>query len=373
MIDYAGLKAFAGKTILEMNPGPGLMAERILSIVKPARYIAIEFRKQYIDILKTLEGTTQDGEPIDVRINQMDGFEWETFSKLEQDNTLDGALLQHGRHETNPNLVFIATAKTQQMDQLVNQWIDTVGTTSWLQKFGRVRMFLFVTRSIRQRLLAQPGSSLRTKGTFVREGTCDVREILHNPYIEENVPSINKTQWKQDFLDTAQSPDTLLCRPDRFHTPAALSLLEIIPYEKSKITAPWETFEFIAKALLMNKSTPLYQQIRSVASGAYAILEKLPHELRRKAPQDMTVQEIDQIALAFDAWPFKPRFLHTETWDTTDFRSGRKFNKLVRSQNSGVEATSYLVLPGQTDAPLENSRLRSGPDLDMRFEDPNRE
>lgn len=344
LIEYSGLSKYAGKTVLEMNAGPGLLAERIIEKVKPAKYIAMDYRKHFISSLQELEGTTDEKTPIEMNILRKDGFDWQVYKDLETDGLLNFDKLTHPRHEINPNLVFIATAPTHIMDQLVAQWIDTLGTTSWLQKFGRVRMYLFVTRPIRQRLLAQPGSTFRTKGTFVREATCEIREILHNPYVPDTSHEPIRQLWKQDFNDPAQGEDTITIRPDHFFPPAALSLIEVNPYETSRITAPWETFEFIAKALLMNKSTPLYQQIRSIASGAYVLLERIKPELRQKWPQDMTVDEFNDIAVAFTEWPFKPRFLHSEPFDASD--ASRKYGQLIRERVGNYKPVpSGLALP----------------------------
>lgn len=327
-----------------MNPGPGLLAERILERVKPKLYLALEGRKPFLDVLETLKSMPTKSSDTEVIVRYSDGFEWSSYSDLERDGTLNYEALKHDSSEINPNLVFIATAKSQNMEQLVAQWIDTMGTSSWLQKFGRVKMYLFVSRTIRQRLLASPGSNLRTKGTFVREGTCHVREISHSPFVL-NVIHEDRVQYQQDFEDLPQSTSSILATPDHYHPMTPLSLLEITPYEKTKITAPWETFEFIVKTLLMNKSTPLHQQIRTVASGAYVILKDLAPDLRKKWPQDMTIEEMDAISVAFDAWPFKPQFLHTEVSDMTDSRS-RKYGHLIKSH-----AAMFRPMPSEFNIP----------------------
>ncbi|CCG80734.1 RNA polymerase specificity factor [Taphrina deformans PYCC 5710] len=345
MIETTGLLDFHDKIVLEMNPGPGFLAERILEVVKPRKYIALESREGFIAPLEELNSHYPDTEVI---VREADGFEWSAFSDLEKQGILRHDELQHDRNEINPNFIFIATAKSPQMDQLIAQWLDTMGTSSWLQKFGRVRMYLFVTRPIRQRLLAQPGSVLRSKGTFVREGTCDVREILHNPYVLNELHE-DRILYQEDFEDRAQSPDSITVRPDQYHPMCSLSLLEVNPYEKSKITAPWETFEFIVRTLLMNKSTPLYQQIRTVASGAYVLLSKLSPQLIKKWPQDMTIEDMNEISLAFDAWPFKPRFLNADVSEVTDSRT-KKYGRLIRQQSGSYRPTlADFDLPERDD------------------------
>lgn len=314
VIEKSHLLDYAGKTIIEVSPGPGLFAEKLIEMVKPARYIALEPRSIFIPVLESLKAQPGREHNTEVHVRSSDGFNWSSYTDLENEKLLEIDKLQHPRDEINPNLVLIATAKAANMDQLVTQWIDTIGTSSWLQKYGRVRMYLFVNRPIRQRLLAQPGSPFRTKGTFIREATCDIKEILLVPYVQDKIHSSAREHWKQDFEDLPQSRDAIIARPDHYLPPTALSLLEINPHKELIITAAWDTFDFLTKNLLINKSTPLYQQIRTIASGAYALLESLRPELRAKKPQNMTVQDLNEISLAFDKWPFKPKYLYTETY-----------------------------------------------------------
>lgn len=339
IVDVANLQRYQGQTIIEMNSGPGFLAEKIIEKVKPAHYIALEPRDRFSEELQRIQDNNNDGASgTTFDVIAADGYDWATLSNLESSGLLNFEKLSHPRNELNPRLVFIATPDADQLEQLVNQWLGTLGTASWIQKYGRVCMYIFVTQPVRQKLMAGPASPLRSRITVVREGNCDIREILHTPFVRDMSRKDNhKMLWIEDFADLPSSKDAIRGTPDMFFPISSLSLLEIKPHEHSAITAPLGTYDFIAKTLLSNKSTPLYQQIRGIASGAFAILRELSPELVRKWPQDMTVAEINQIALAFDAWPFKPKYLHNESFD--DIRGAKEMRNAIRSQSKSYKPT----------------------------------
>lgn len=324
---------FKGRTIIEMNSGPGFLAERIMAQVEPAKYFALEPRDRFLNELSHRDS---------IHIPQ-DGYDWSTYDTIEQDLSD----LHHTRTEINPNLVFIATPEPAQQEQLINQWLGAIGTGSWIQKYGRVCMYIFVTQNLRQKIMASTASPLRSRLTVLREGNCEVREILHTPFVREDNVDRTKVQWIEDFTDLPVNPTAVRGTPDIFFPVASLSLLEFKPFEHSAITAPLATYDFIAKTLLSNKSTPLNQQIRGIASGAYAILEKLSPEVRQKWPQDMTVHEINSIAVAFDQWPFKPKFIHNESFD--DIRGAKELRGIIRAQ-----IKSFKPLVQASDFTLKN-------------------
>lgn len=316
-IAASSLRQYAGQDILEMLPGAGIFAQSLIEQIRPARYIALEPRAPFADELQTLSKQVQSRFDCSLTHVRADGYYWDTYADLESSGLLSSDRHSHPRHEVNPRLAFIASLPTNTMDQLVAQWLSTLSTQSWLQKYGRVRLYLFVSQAIRERFLAPPGSKARVKSTFLREATCDARVVLHNPWSRDEKST--RAPWREDYRDVPLSASQngglqpIVITPSSFTPEAGLSLIELTPFERPLVEAPFDTFDFIIRALLVSRTVPLHRQVRNVAPGAYAILRDLPDELCLRAPEDMTVADMDAIACAFEKWPFRPRFLHSGT------------------------------------------------------------
>lgn len=113
---------------------------------------------------------------------------------------------------------------------------------------------------------------------------------------------------------------------------SSLSMIELTPFAQSKITAPWETFDYICKTLLIHRTTPLYRQMRQIAAGAYKILEDVSDELKLKKPTEMTAEDMNTIAEAFERWPFRPDVLQTEALDAGDAKSGSELRQYYQKR-----------------------------------------
>ncbi|ORY85634.1 S-adenosyl-L-methionine-dependent methyltransferase [Protomyces lactucae-debilis] len=333
------LASHKGKLVLEMNPGPGVLTEAVIRHMQPNRYICLEPRQTFHKYLTRL--APQMSAPSNFQIVKEDGYDWSTYKTLEQEAYLPRDQFSHPRDEVNPHFVFIASPAENAMDQLVAQWMETLGTHSWLQRYGRVRMLLLVNQSTRARMLASPGSSLRTRGTFVREAVCEVKEIIHTPWILNKEKKSLKSPWLQDFKDLPQTSASLVATPQDFFPMSNMSMVELTPFAKCKITAPWETFDYICKALLIHRTTPLYRQMRQIASGAYKILEDVSDELKLKTPAQMTVEEMNLVAEAFERWPFRPDVLQTEAPEPGDTRSGSELRQYYQNRISGASSDKW--------------------------------
>ncbi len=324
VIERAGLERYKGKTILEMNPGPGEFSIRLANIVRPKNYIVLEPRPKFASRLEEIKRIVSE-HSVNFQTVYKDGYEWTTFADLEVEGLLDASLI-HPVTEVNPNLLFIASPHLEKMEQLVSQWMDTLGNRSWIQKYGRVKMLIFVSQALKARILGKMGNRIRGRLTIMCEGTSIVREILHNPWEKKG-----SGPWQINYKDE-KAEGAMEVSPSIFHPDAALSLLEFTPLKTPRITAPWATFEYVVRLLFINRSTALSKQVKMFSPGAWALLKDLPKEMHAKTPDQLTVEEIDTLAWVFERWPFRPRFLIDESYEEKDRKSASDLRRFIRDQ-----------------------------------------
>ncbi|BFZ56470.1 Mitochondrial transcription factor 1 [Savitreella phatthalungensis] len=314
-VDRSHLRDYAGKgTIIEMNPGPGLLMQHIIEKIKPHRYVALETREQFTPALNLVREAAKALD-VDCRVLNLNGYLWDTYDELDRLRVVPYDEVVYPQEAgVNTNICLIASIRDAELEQLLAQWLVTMATKSWIFSLGRVRLYAFVSPGVRQRWMAPVGSPARSRLTVIREGACDIREILHNPW--QRLGRSAKAVWQEDISDKPADPAVPRADPDCFINTSDLSLIELTPFATPGFTVPFESFDYVARNLFMNRTTALYKQVRSLASGAYTILRDLPDDLCLKTPSEMTFSDMNRIASAFHNWPFRPRYLHVEDTST---------------------------------------------------------
>jgi len=239
----------------------------------------------------------------------LSGFEWDTYSHIEETGLLEDIQTVPWESGLHPQLHFISHLQhTIKGEQLIAQLFRCIPDRSWLYKYGRVPMSFVLSDWVWSRISAPPGSSRRCKLSVIAEATANCK------------------------LST--SPKSLLPYDDHFHPVTSryisdrrpetrrpgypLVSMNVIPYEDQFITKGMlDKWDYCLRRLFVLKSTPLKRSISSLAPGAQTLLKvltdpSLPHEQRvdiDKASRDMTVADWALLLRAFDNWPFAPEDL----------------------------------------------------------------
>lgn len=161
-------------TIIDAYPGIGIWSAALHNELKPANHVLLEplvgsqkFLKKYIDPSKNT-----------LKLWPEDPFRWATYENIVAQNIVTP--ISHPRTAINPHLLFTCNLSSVQGEQLCVQFLNCVMNRNWLQKYGRVRMLLWVRYSTVIKLLATPGSKRRGRVSVQTEACSDTRLIIGN-------------------------------------------------------------------------------------------------------------------------------------------------------------------------------------------------
>lgn len=282
--EYAGVDA-----VVDMYAGPCVFAGALQRALRPRQYIVMEQLPAYRALLDRVEGPG-------VYVERDDGYRWNVFAGLEEKGVLRPSTL--GFERVHPQLLFTANLMHAQGEQLVTQYINCILRRSWLLKYGRVRLLLWMRPKTAAKILAPVGTKQRARISLLRETVADYRCVLHAPaaggapaqFLEPLVPAAD-VDVRADFTGSLREA----------------ALVELTP--KDTRVDDVESFEFVIKNLMVRRTTALAKSLDTLGPGAAQHLGPLLPHLLAKRPCDLSVDETLEIVSAFRLWPFKPELL----------------------------------------------------------------
>jgi len=286
------LEGYKGCTLVEMNPGSGVFAQRLQQAVQPRQHILLEPAAAFQAPLQAL----QCKYPC-VEVRRQDGFLWSTYVDLEKEGKLQGLKVDEGE---NKRLLFVGNLmRGHQGEQLLSQFLGCIAEQTWLQQYGRVRMLLWMNSTLARRMLARPGDRpARTRASVVAEALADTRLVV--------VPAGEGG----DGLVESQEGDVAP------HEAAAL--LDVRPRAWSSRGCEYEVFDYLLKNLFTCRSMGVQQAMDVAAPKGSSLLLRLPHIRPSTRVCDLQLEELLDLARAFDAWPFRPQYLWDEKIDNLE-------------------------------------------------------
>ncbi|KAH8083761.1 S-adenosyl-L-methionine-dependent methyltransferase [Cristinia sonorae] len=292
------------KVIIEAFPGPGQLSRALLQLPssKVKKLVILEDHEPYLRYLRPLA----DADPR-VTVIPLSGFDWSTYSVLEERGILDEIQTHTWDGGVHPQLHFVChIPHTIKGEQLVAQLFRCIPTKSWLFKYGRVPMSLILGQWMWERVTAPVGLNSRCKVGVIAEASAllqnSVRPSALLPYDLHFHPTASKGAHKSK-------------RPESRRSGQPLVSVNIVPLQEQVIRPDnLETWDYVLRRLFVLKNTALERAIGSLAVGATSLLEKLtsedlpPHERldTSRRIKDLTVAEWALIIRAFEDWPFAP-------------------------------------------------------------------
>lgn len=161
-------------TIIDAYPGNGIWSSALYNEIKPSNHVLVEplvgtqkFLNKFVDPSKNTW-----------KVWPEDPFRWNTY-----DNMITNGIykpISHPRTAINPHLLFTCNLSSIQGEQLCVQFLNCVMNRNWLQKYGRVKMLLWVRYTTLVKLLAPPGSKRRGRVSVQTEACSDTRLVIGN-------------------------------------------------------------------------------------------------------------------------------------------------------------------------------------------------
>ncbi|KAA8896750.1 hypothetical protein TRICI_006835 [Trichomonascus ciferrii] len=271
------------------NKGIGIWSTALHNQIKPKRHIMMEPHLQYLHHLERLQGP-ENG----LKVVSSDPFRWRSFLELEQQNFFEP--VSHPREDgINPHILFTANLSSMQGEQLCTQYLNCITNQSWLQRYGRVRCLLWVKPTTAMKLLFKVGDTYRSRVSVQTEACTDVKLLLRTE--------------KDEVLESHNSSFTASSKND-YYPPKGEPpvLIQLDPFERQPENL--DSFEYVIKMLFVLRNKPLREAINLLGAGAYDdLIPKLDPSMLDTTPRDLTLQQLKDVAAAFEAWPFKPDLL----------------------------------------------------------------
>ena len=189
------------------------------------------------------------------------------------------------------------------MEGLIVQWLKCAGYKNWLQRYGRVRMLLWVPCSTAVKLMAPPGVTARSKISLVRETFTDTKLVAIGGEQHGGAGKFSETMLKEHdpviFGWEDMVPDKKKQGDD------GIVLLDIRPKDHDIDFLLWD---YVTKYLMILRRTPFAEAAESLGHGGREYFtEKIGDpEFMKRYPITFTSEEFLKLTQLFDIWPFKP-------------------------------------------------------------------
>lgn len=275
--------------VLDLYPGPSQQAAIFHNRFKPAQYAMMESRPDF------LEHLTQEFAESPLELHKKDPYEWSSYVDLMDRSQLFTPEKQ-SLERINDKFLCLANLTNTGHEGLLMQWYACIGNRNWIQRFGRVKMLIWVPTTAAVKLLAAPGTVARAKCSVVREA-----------FTETNLIATTDTKETKEFDESVWNDDPIVFPasdvwPNR---EKGISLLEVNPNAHDIDLDNWD---YVTKHLLILKKTPLLDALDSLGHGGKDYFKgKIKNkELLKKTPRDLTTEEFVYITGLFANWPFKP-------------------------------------------------------------------
>ncbi|KAI8059100.1 ribosomal RNA adenine methyltransferase KsgA/Erm [Gongronella butleri] len=259
-------------TSLELYPGLGVWTSAVYN-GGIHRIYGLEPVKPYLEHLNDWTKPAADS----ITMLKNDGYNWQTYIDLKDEKYL-GSLVDTDWSRPHPRLLFTGMIpKSSIGEQLLAQFATCIINKMALHSFGRVQMALWLPDPLLKKFMSEPGSSARCKMGVVTEACADV-SVIHT-------------------LD-----ESCVFPHNVYH------LVHVTPFTESKLKSDWDVFEYVLRHIAVMPKQSLVKMVRTLGPGADIILGRLSFDPNILVG-DMTATQLDEVAIKFDQWPLRPRFL----------------------------------------------------------------
>ncbi|ODQ78334.1 hypothetical protein BABINDRAFT_20290, partial [Babjeviella inositovora NRRL Y-12698] len=287
--------------LFDVFPGNGMFTTMLHERLQPKQHVvmgkALGFKARWKEI----------GEKFGMKwdLVNKDPYDWESFTSTIDDEKVivpDVA----SRDTIHPTFLISGNlTSTKKSEALVVQWMHCVANRNWLQRFGRVRMLLWVNELTALKLLAPVETNRRTRASIYRDQFTETK-LAAISFPPVKYPTLG--YWSEEEL-LAYDPIVMDRETDLIQSsvdPQNLCLLDIQPKNHN---LDLDCFEYVTKQVPILKSSPMEAALGNLGPGAFEYFDKtMPAETMAKRPIDLTSDEWAKLSEVFGMWPFKPTY-----------------------------------------------------------------
>ncbi|SCU92869.1 LAME_0F01838g1_1 [Lachancea meyersii CBS 8951] len=283
--------------VLDLYPGPAQHSAIFNNRYRPAQHVLMDMRPDFVKHISGLLEQDKTDKPA-MQLYRHDPYDWKSYTDL---TDADKILVppRKGPEAIHDEFLIMANLTGMIGEGLFMQWLACIGNRNWLQRFGRVKMLVWLQECTAVKLLAKPGDHLRSKCSLVTEAFTDTKLVA--------TMSNKKTGTSNFSEDLMAEHQPVMFSPQDVWLPSGkpLSLLEINPRDHR---IDLDNFDYVTKHLLILKSTPLYESLDSLGHGGKEYFRQVikDQNLLEKCPKNLTLSDFLYCTELFDKWPFKP-------------------------------------------------------------------
>jgi transcription factor 1 len=220
----------------------------------------------------------------------LDPYQWQSYLDItEKEKIVEPGY--ESRDHIHSKLLFTGSCH---VEGLVMQWMACMGNQNWIQRFGNVRMLLWIPQASALKIMAPVSVRERSKCSIVREAFSDARIVA--------LPNSSKlSSFKEEIIQ-----ESIIFDEKDFSNPAyPMALVEFNP--KDTNIDDMYTWDFVTKNMMILKTRPVSESIKNLGPGAEIYFkEKLNEKLWKQRVNSLTATDFHTITKVFDLWPFKP-------------------------------------------------------------------
>ena len=198
-----------------MNPNLGIFSAALYERLQPKQHILLEPEGAYGDRMREFQKRYKNSWYV-----PLDGYNWGTYSELFSKDPLPPPWPDKfprldirttlSSEDVNPDLLFVGhMGKSTKCERLVAQFISCCALGSWIQRYGRVRLLLWVTNPIRDRYVPR-SIAARARPAALAEAIINITEVATSDEIRQGkgfpkLPVINQDNVHEEEKKLASS------------------------------------------------------------------------------------------------------------------------------------------------------------------------
>ncbi|SCU93847.1 LADA_0G05160g1_1 [Lachancea dasiensis] len=283
--------------VLDLYPGPAQHSVIFNNRLKPAQHVLMDARPDFVKHIGALI-SDEEVNSSTIELYEGDPYDWDSYtSMIDEHKVLTPSI--KGLEAIHDEFLVMANLSGMIGEGLFMQWLACIGNRNWIQRFGRVKLLVWVQESTAVKLLAKPGDQLRSKCSVVTDAFTNTKLIAT---MEGRSPRDSK--FNSDLL-AKHEPIFFSAKDVWMPSGKPISLIEVNPNNHH---VDLDNFDYVTKHLLILKSTPLSSALDSLGHGGKEYFRSVirDEKLLQKCPKDLTVEEFMYCTKLFDLWPFKP-------------------------------------------------------------------
>lgn len=275
--------------ILDIYAGPSLQSLIVNEELCPKTQVLMDDRKKFVELYQDV----YRNHPSIVPYNQ-NPYKWESFLELTDKDQLITPEFQKRDH-IHDKFLITANLTNKKGEQLFVQYLQCVANQNWLQRFGLVKMLVWIPQTTARKLFSPFSTKDRNRITLLSEAVTDTRLIATSDLSEKFFPKECLEKFKPIKLEGEAG------------LTENLSLVEINPKDHNLDLDSWD---YVVQKLMILKSKPVRESLEILGHGAHDwFLPRLSPRILDMKPQAMTYLDINEIGKEFALWPFKPPLL----------------------------------------------------------------